>query len=83
MVRKEVWDRFNVGASRRTVLKGAAGAAAVGVAGAKFTPAMAQDDVRTQILAIPGAGKGSPTEQDMQKVGELCMGPTMANVAEG
>ena len=45
--------------------------------------AFAQDDVRAQILQIPGVGKGSPTDADWQKVGELCLGPTKANVAEG
>ena len=44
---------------------------------------MAQDSVRAQILAIPGVGAGSPTDADWQKVGELCLGPTKANVAEG
>ena len=84
MTRKEFWDRYNVGASRRTILKGTAGAAAAGAIGMKFAgSAAADDDVRTQILQIPGAGNGQPTEQDMQKVGDLCMGPTKANVAEG
>ena len=36
-----------------------------------------------QILQIPGVGTGSPTDADWQKVGELCLGPTKANVAEG
>jgi multiple sugar transport system substrate-binding protein len=76
-------------ASRRTILKGAAagaGATALGATGAlnaQFETALAQDDIRAQILAIPGVGVGSPTEQDMQKVGELCLGPTKASVAEG
>ena len=41
------------------------------------------DDIRKQILQIPGVGKGSPTDADWQKVGELCLGPTKANVAAG
>ena len=41
------------------------------------------DDLRQQILAIPGVGNGSPTDADWQKVGELCLGATKANVAEG
>ena len=45
--------------------------------------AMAQDDLRQQILAIPGVGNGSPTDADWQKVGELCLGATKSNVAEG
>ena len=32
---------------------------------------------------IPGVGKGSPTDADWQKVGELCLGATKANVKEG
>ncbi len=45
--------------------------------------ARAQSDLRTQILQIPGVGKGQPTDADWQKVGELCLGPTKANVTEG
>jgi multiple sugar transport system substrate-binding protein len=56
---------------------------AAGVLGSSTQRALAQDDIRVQILAIPGVGQGSPTESDMQKVGELCLGPTKANVAEG
>ncbi len=74
--------------SRRGLLKGAASlgvmAAASGAGlGAMTLKAMAQDDVRAQILKIPGVGAGSPTDADWQKVGELCMGPTKANVAAG
>ena len=39
--------------------------------------------LRTQILQIPGVGKGQPTDADWQKVGELCLGATKANVKEG
>jgi len=72
---------------RRTALKGAAGATA-GLAIAASPPgksiqsAAAQDDLRAQILQIPGVGKGSPTEADMQKVGEMCLGPTKTNVTQ-
>ena len=63
-------------ASRRSLLKAATGAAAAlcatGVAGKSYQRALAQDDTRAQILQIPGAG-GSPTEQDMQRVGELTL----------
>ena len=62
--------------NRRTAMKGAAGAAAgfyaTGIPGKSYRRASAQDDVLTQILAIPGAGL-QPTEADMQKVGELCL----------
>lgn len=68
--------------SRRTVLKGVAGSvAALGAAsgiGMSYREALADDSVRSQILQIPGAGKGQPTEADMQKVGDLCLGPTKA-----
>ncbi|MDQ0473083.1 ABC transporter substrate-binding protein [Labrys wisconsinensis] len=74
-------------ASRRDLLKGAAGvsALALGAGGAlgAATPAAAQSDVRAQILQIPGVGKGSPTDADWQKVGELCLGATKASVKEG
>jgi multiple sugar transport system substrate-binding protein len=75
-------------ASRRGVLKGAAGIGAaalsgVSVLGAVADSAWAQADLRRTILKIPGVGKGSPTDADWQKVGELCLGPTKASVAQG
>ena len=72
--------------SRRDVLKGAAGAAALSAAGGLTglsTSARAQSDLRTQMLQIPGVGKGQPTDADWQQVGELCLGPTKANVQQG
>jgi multiple sugar transport system substrate-binding protein len=72
--------------NRRTVLKGAASAAALGSTGAlsAFSErALAQDNLRARILQLPGVGKGAPTDADWQKVGELCLGPTKANVKEG
>ncbi len=74
--------------SRRRMLKGTAsmGAmAAIGgvAAGASAGPAWAQSGLRAEILKIPGVGKGSPTDADWQKVGELCLGPTKDRVAEG
>lgn len=75
------------GMSRRTMLKAATGAAAglyaFGMPGKSYRRALAQDDVRQQILKIPGAGNGQPTDADMSKVGELCMGPTKLNVQPG
>ena len=74
-------------ASRRQVLKGAAGAAAVAAASGPLSfatsPAYAADSVVAQIMKIPGAGNGSPTDADWQKVGALCLGPTKANVQPG
>ena len=83
------YDRFvALQANRRGVLKGMAhvGAAALGSAALPVgsTSAAAQDAaIRKQILQIPGVGKGSPTDADWQKVGELCLGPTKASVAPG
>jgi multiple sugar transport system substrate-binding protein len=78
----------SVSATRRGLLKGAASLAALaGTSGATIgaltKTASAEDNVRQQILAIPGVGKGSPTDADWQKVGELCLAATKANVKEG
>jgi multiple sugar transport system substrate-binding protein len=72
--------------NRRGLLKGAAAVSALGTAGALASfsqPAGAQSDIRKQILQVPGVGKGSPTDNDWQKVGELCLGPTKRNVTQG
>jgi multiple sugar transport system substrate-binding protein len=70
--------------TRRRLMQGAAAmGGAVAMTGMGLRPAAAQDNLRAQILAIPGVGAGSPTDADWQKVGELCLGPTKANVAEG
>ena len=75
---------------RRAVLKGAGGLAALGAAGVLGTPTRSfaempkqESDLRAAILKIPGVGKGSPTDADWQKVGEMCLGATKANVKEG
>jgi multiple sugar transport system substrate-binding protein len=74
-------------ASRRGLLKGATSAAAAIAAGGPAsllsTPAFAADSVVAQIMKIPGAGNGSPTDADWQKVGELCLGPTKEYVQPG
>src|SRR5688500_4989949 len=71
---------------RRTVLKAATGAAAGfsawGIPGKSYQRALAQDDVLAEILAIPGAG-GSPTEADMERVGELCLRSTKQGAFTG
>src|SRR5687768_16468031 len=71
---------------RRTVLKAATGAAAGfcawGIPGKSYQRALAQESIVQQILAIPGAG-AQPTEADMQRVGELVLEPTKANVQPG
>lgn len=68
--------------SRREMLKGSA---AMGAAAMLPKAAMADGhgNVRAEILKIPGVGAGSPTDSDWQKVGEMCLGATKANVAEG
>jgi len=78
-------DLYNL-LSRRSVLKGAAAASALAAVGPTAFPlrkAFAQDDIRAAILKIPGVGAGQPTDADWQKVGEMCLGPTRANVGEG
>ncbi len=74
-------------ASRRDLMKGAAGAAAALATSSPLSlvtsPAYAQDSVVAQIMKIPGAGNGSPTDADWQKVGELCLGPTKQYVQPG
>ncbi|WP_306119823.1 MULTISPECIES: sugar ABC transporter substrate-binding protein [unclassified Roseitalea] len=75
-------------ASRRAVLKGAAGAASVaaasgGLGGLVTRPAYAQSDLRAEILKIPGVGMGSPGDAEWQKVGEMCLGGTRETVQEG
>ena len=71
--------------SRRDVLKGVAGAAALAASSSVLssTPSFAEDSIVSEIMKIPGAGNGSPTDADWQKVGALCLGPTKANVKPG
>lgn len=71
--------------SRRSLLKGAAAVGGLAAVGAVGLPgrALAQDNLRAEILKIPGVGAGSPTDADWQKVGELCLAGTKASVAEG
>ncbi|WP_372574580.1 extracellular solute-binding protein [Ruegeria jejuensis] len=68
--------------NRRQMLKGSA---ALGAVAMMPKSAMAQDsgNIRAEILKIPGVGAGSPTDGDWQKVGEMCLGATKTNVAEG
>ena len=74
-------------ASRRTFLKGAAGAGAVaamsGGLSSVASNAFASSDLRSAILKIPGVGVGSPGDADWQKVGEMCLGGTKERVKEG
>jgi multiple sugar transport system substrate-binding protein len=85
-VKVDLYHRLMAGqASRRDVLKGAAALGALGATGGlgRMPSAFAQDNVRTEILKIPGVGKGSPTDADWQKVGEMCLGGTKQTVKEG
>jgi len=69
---------------RRNFMKGVAALAAGTALGSSLAGrAFAEGNVRADILAIPGVGKGSPTDADWQKVGEMCLEATKANVAEG
>jgi multiple sugar transport system substrate-binding protein len=88
-VKVDIYNRLlAMQASRRKFLGGAATAASVaaltstGVLG-PLSKAFAQDNLRAEILKIPGVGAGSPTDADWQKVGEMCLGPTKASVTEG
>src|SRR5260370_33227714 len=80
-------QRMAMQANRRQVMKGAAGAmpalAASSPLALSTRPAYAADSVVAQIMKIPGAGNGSPTDADWQKVGALCLDATKANVKEG
>jgi len=61
----------------------AGGMAAVAGMVPGMAAAEAHSNVRAEILKIPGVGMGSPTDADWQKVGEMCLGATRTNVAEG
>lgn len=88
-MRTGLYDKLvRAGATRRDILKGAASMAAIAAAsgaglGALTRPASAASELRAKILQIPGVGKGQPTDSDFQKVGELCLEATKANVKEG
>lgn len=71
--------------SRRALLRGAAATSAVAAASSMFGSgaAFAQSDLRSAILQVPGVGKGSPTDADWQKVGEMCLGGTKETVQPG
>jgi multiple sugar transport system substrate-binding protein len=72
--------------TRRRMLQGATalgGFAAMGGLAPSMASAAAHAELRAAILAIPGVGQGSPTDEHWQQVGALCMEATKANVAEG
>lgn len=92
-MRVDLYNRMlAVKAGRRNFMKGAAALAAGTALSNSFAGralAAAQpitDDekaLRKQILAIPGIGQGQPGDAEWQKVGELCLGATKANVQQG
>jgi multiple sugar transport system substrate-binding protein len=89
VVKVEVYEAMRAKMSRRRLLQGATALGAMtamsGPLGA-FRPAFAEShggNVRAEILKIPGVGAGSPTDADWQKVGEMTLEATKANVAEG
>lgn len=74
----------NAQMSRRRLLQGAVATSALGAFGGLGSQkAFAQSDIRKEILQIPGVGKGSPTDADWQKVGEMCLEGTKKTVKEG
>ncbi|MBN9074620.1 MAG: sugar ABC transporter substrate-binding protein [Rhizobiales bacterium 65-79] len=93
-MKPDVYNRIMAAqANRRAMLKGAAGLGALAALngaglGAFTRPASAaaaglDTELRKKILQIPGVGKGSPTDADYRKVGELCLGGTKQTVKEG
>jgi multiple sugar transport system substrate-binding protein len=87
IVRVELYEMMlRARASRRRVMQGASALAATAVLAGPGLPvqrAMAQSDLRTAILKIPGVGVGSPTDADWQQVGEMTLGPTKEIVRQG
>ena len=78
---------FGIKTDRRNLLKGAAGVAALsattGLGGFSGSALADSKSLRADILKIPGVGKGSPTDADWQKVGEMCLEATKASVKPG
>jgi multiple sugar transport system substrate-binding protein len=86
MMKAELYDyAVRAGLTRRTLLQGAT--ALGGVAAMGGLPRAARADAhmarRAALLAIPGVGAGSPTDEHWQAVGEMVLEATKANVAEG
>jgi multiple sugar transport system substrate-binding protein len=82
-VKVEQYNALMSRMSRRRVLQGATALGAMAAVPMSARMVSAQESVRAQILKIPGVGMGSPTDAHWQQVGELCLGATKANVAEG
>ena len=85
-MKQHIYDIANTAAlSRRTLLQGLAASTALAATGNLLgtRTASAQDGLRAQLLAIPGVGKGSPTDADWRKVGEMCLAGTKETVKQG
>ena len=84
-MRVQVYRTIDGDAGQPTQFLGGAAGAAAARQRSGFSPSAgyAADSVVAQIMKIPGAGNGSPTDADWQKVGELCLGPTKQNVQPG
>ena len=89
-MKAEIYHRFMaMQASRRSILKRGASAAAILGSSAmlgglpRSVLADSHGSLRADILKIPGVGAGSPTDAEWQKVGEMCLGGTKETVAEG
>ena len=71
-MKKDVYQRLlGLQTARRRFLQGSAGvgaAAAMGGLGGWPLGALAQGDVRSEMLTIPGVGMGSPTDADYSAV---------------
>ena len=50
---------------------------------AKMKMSAEEIELRKRLVQIPGVGKGPPTDADWRRVGEMCLGPTKANVKPG
>ena len=79
---------FGINTDRRSLLKGAAGVAALsatttGLGGFSGSAFADSKSLRAEILKIPGVGKGSPTDAEWRKVGEMCLEATKASVKPG
>ena len=85
-MKAELYDyAVRAGLTRRTLLQGATALGGVAAFGGLPGAARAEAHMvdRAMLLAIPGVGAGSPTDEHWQAVGEMVLAATKANVAEG
>ncbi len=77
---------MKVNLNERRVLTRATALGVMAVLSVAALPAAGQNldaEQRAELLQIPGVGMGSPTDADWQKVGEMTLGATRANMTEG